>query len=140
MHASTLQIMEVFFFKKLFTVLFPRQNQNHQRQHTGLAILQHWLNLQNLIATVYMWFFDKRKACHSQVCLSKTPGSQSSPKRIKHTFQGTRATAEYRLTQSAFCATLRQLLSHFLFVNTKRQLELKNSNSILKIPSMHKFL
>ena len=53
MHASTLQTMEVLFFKKLFTVLFPRQNQNHQRQHTGLAILQHWLNLQDLTAMVY---------------------------------------------------------------------------------------
>lgn len=47
-HACTLQIMEVFFSKKLFTVLFPRQNQNHQRQHTGLAILQHWLNSTRL--------------------------------------------------------------------------------------------
>lgn len=55
-------------------------------------------------------------------------------------FQGTRATVEYCLTQSTFFATLRQLLNHFLFVNRKRELELKNSNSILKIPSMHKFL
>ena len=74
-HACTLQIMQVLFSKSCLLYYFQDKIKITSSNTQDLPSFNTGSTQQDLTTMVYMWFFDKRKACHSQVSLSKTPGS-----------------------------------------------------------------